>query len=339
MDPLTHAFASYSLVRAFLPRATRFLQFAAILAGAIADLDLFSSRFGPVAYLKFHRTALHSLPSALALGLFLALLVFFRDRRNRAASGSFAGAFLLLPGAALLHTALDLCQSEGLRLLWPFSDRLFYGDLLAHLDLWILVILLAGVLLPRLASLVSDEIGAKSSSPRGRIGATVSLILVIVYIGARATLHSNAIAALEARTYQGELPRRIAALPASLPFRWTGVIETERALHSVDLNLASLVEFDPDSAVTSYKPDPSSILAAAENTPLARFFLSASRFPKAAIEQTRTGYRIELRSFPYNIDSSDFASRLVVIIDTDPSGKVLQQELARVSAVLRPIGP
>jgi hypothetical protein len=222
---------------------------------------------------------------------------------------------------------MDLCQSAGVELFWPFSSRRFALDWVAHLDLWILGILLAGVLLPTLSGLVTDEIGAKSKGPKGRIGASAALAAMLLYFGARAILHSNAVAAAQSRTYGGESPRRVAAFAEfGSPFRWHGIIETESALHEAEVEGGPAAKFDPDSARTSYKPEPSPALDAARDTAVARRFLEAARFPKASVEKTPEGFQITLRDFPYSRDIRS-GLRVQATIDTDPSGKVLSQQL------------
>jgi len=81
-----------------------------------------------------------------------------------------------LLAACSLHLAMDLTQNESVRLLWPFRSQHYSAEWVAHFDLWILLILLAGVLLPQLLALVTEEIGAKSESPRGRLGAIIALV-------------------------------------------------------------------------------------------------------------------------------------------------------------------
>jgi len=223
---------------------------------------------------------------------------------------------------------MDVCQSAGVELLWPFSARRFALDWVAQADLWILTILLAGILLPGLSRLVTEEIGAKSKGPRGKVGASLALTVMVLYVVLRFVLHGNALAVMESRTYRGESPRKVAAFAESgSPFRWHGIVETERALHDVEMDVGPAASFDPDSAITSYKPESSPALDAARDTAVARRFLQVARFPKATVEKTPDGFRITLRAFPY---SRDVASglRVYAVIDTDPSGKVLAQKLA-----------
>ncbi|HZC66688.1 MAG TPA: hypothetical protein VE545_08960, partial [Candidatus Dormibacteraeota bacterium] len=82
---------------------------------------------------------------------------------------------------------------------------------------------------------------------------------------------------------------------------------------------------------TTYKPEPSPALEAARNSAVARRFLLAARFPRASVEKTPDGYYVTLRDFPFTRDSSS-GPRVQALIDTDPSGKILSEELAWVPA-------
>jgi inner membrane protein len=326
MDAFTHGLASYSITRAAFPRASRATLLAAILGGAAADLDQLSVYAGPSAFLAWHRTATHSVLGTLVIvGAFFALASLIT--RGKPNTDAIQTVFLALLAACALHVAMDLTQNESVQILWPFRAQRYSGDWVAHFDLWALLILLAGALLPQLFALVTEEIGAKSNAPRGRIGAILALLTVFIYIGARFILHSNAVAMMEARTYRGELPRRVAAFAESdSPFHWRGLVETERAFHDLDLNLAPGSSFNPDAALVYYKPESSAPLDAARTTQSVRRFLEAAKFPKATVEKTSTGYRVQLRDLAQQQEAR-LGPRVIAIIETDPNAKVLSQEL------------
>ncbi len=328
MDPLTHALASYTLKRAAFPRVARRATIAMLIAGTVADVDLLSAYLSPSAFLTFYRTYSHSLLAALLFSV-LVTLPFLRRKSTATEKRTFLfSIFGAALAASILHLLMDLCQSAGVELSWPISTRRFALDWVAHVDLWMLGILLAGILLPMLSGLVTEEIGAKSKGPRGRVGASVALATMILYIGLRFVLHGNALAALESRTYRGESIRKIAAFaePTS-PFRWHGIVETESALHDVEIEAGVGASFDPDSAIASYKPESSAALDAARDTSVARRFLHVARFPKATVEKTPRGFHIVLRAFPYGRDAMA-GPRVHAVIETDSSGKVLSEELA-----------
>jgi inner membrane protein len=332
MDPLTHALASYSLKRAAFPRVSRIVTLAILAAGTIADLDSLGSYFGPSGYLTFYRTFFHSLIAALLFSLLVTLPFFFLKGKTAENQISHARIFAAALAAAILHLLLDLCQSAGVELLWPFSSRRFALDWVAHLDLWILAILLVGILLPLLSGLVTEEIGAKSKGPRGRTGASVALGALFFYLILRFMYHGNALAAMESRTYHGEPARRVAAFgESSSPLRWHGIIETDRALLDVNVEVGPFASFDPDAAMTSYKPEPSPALDAARNSAIGRRFLQVARFPKATVEQTPGGFHVILRDFPYSRDTGSGLG-VQAIVETDPSGTLLSEELVRASS-------
>src|SRR6266705_2149584 len=96
----------------------------------------------------------------------------------------------------------------------------------------------------------------------------------------------------------------------------------------LEVSVGPGANLDPDSAITSYKPEPSAALDAARNTLVARRFLQVARFPKATVEKTPDGFHVVLRAFPYSRDASS-GLRVYAVIDTDPSGKVFSQDFAR----------
>lgn len=328
MDPITHGLASYVLKRAAFPRLARPATLAMVIAGTFADIDGQSARFGPAAFLAFYRTCFHSLLAAVLFSVAATLPFLVGKPPSTEKRTSPAVIFMAALSASVLHLLMDVCQTAGVALFWPFSPRRFALDWVAHLDLWILGILLAGVLLPALSGLVTDEIGAKSKGPKGRFGASVALAVLLLYFGARSILHNSAVVAVQSRAYRGESPRRTAVFAESAsPFRWQGIVETESALHEVEVEVGQAAKFDPDSARTSYKPEPSPSLDAARNTAVAHRFLQAARFPKASVEKTPEGFHITLRDFPYTRDTRS-GLRVQATIETDPAGKVLSQQLS-----------
>jgi len=326
MDAFTHGLASYSITRALCPRASRATVIATVLTGSAANLDYISAGVSPSAFLNWHRTATHSVFGTLVLTMVFAIAVALATRR-RPKRDSFRTILLALLAACTLHVAMDMTQNESVQLFWSFRAQRYSADWVARFDLWILVILLAGALLPQLLALVTEEIGAKSKAPRGRMGAIIALLLVCGYIGGRSVLHGNAVAMMDARTYRGELPRRVATFAESdSPFHWRGLVETERAFYDFDLSVAPGSSFNPDAGVVSYKPQSSAPLDAARASGSVRRFLEAAKFPKASVEKTNTGYRVQLRDLAEQRDAHS-GPHVVVIVETDANAKVLSDEL------------
>lgn len=327
MDAFTHGLASYCITRGALPRASRATLVAAMAAGVVADVDQLSAYAGPAAFLEWHRTATHSLVGTVAIVGVCSVVTILATRRNPKADAS-GTIFLALSAACAAHVAMDLTQNESVQLLWPFRAQRYSADWVAHFDLWILLMLLAGALLPQLLGLVTDEIGAKSKGPRGRIGATIALLAVLIYAGGRFILHGDAVATMEARTYRQELPHQVAAFAESdSPFHWRGLVETERGFHELDVSVGPGSSFSPDAATVSYKPESSGPLEAARRTESVRRLLQAAKFPKATVEKTTGGYRVELRDLSQG-EEMHAARGVIAIVETDANGKVLSDELA-----------
>jgi membrane-bound metal-dependent hydrolase YbcI (DUF457 family) len=350
VDIVTHGLASLAVARGFFPRAGKAAMAAAVLVGTIANLDWLSSSFSPSAFLTWNRTYTHSLvtavlisaviPAILFAGIFWGGLGFevsipkgavipndLRTMRKPVLRGIVLALFLAPLSAALVHIAMDACQSDGVALIWPFSSKRFAADWLPSIDPWILTILIACIALPELLLLVGSEIGAKAKKPRGQTGAVIGLALVLIYVGARAALHSNALALMESRTFHGETPRRASAFPETLSLlTWHGVVETESALDEIGVDVASPNTFDPESSLRLFKPEPSPALDAARSTFAAKRFLATAQVPKASLEKTETGYIVVLRDLRYAA-AGETQHEIAAVIELDPKNKVTSQEL------------
>jgi membrane-bound metal-dependent hydrolase YbcI (DUF457 family) len=335
MDVATQGLASLVIARAFVPRAPWQAWAVIVTTGSIANIDVVSAMVSPSAFIEWHRTYAHSLLVSLVLSLALAAayVVATRDRtsidqtsrntRTFSRRAFFAAAVL----AGFLHLALDAAQADGTMMFWPLNHQRVALYWLPHIDLWIIAILLAALLLPELTRLVTDEIGAKSRGARGRVGAIIGLVILALYVGMRADLHSTALATLRGRSYDTGQPHRVAAYAdAASPFIWHGIVETERALHEPDVSIFTSSQFDTDNGETLFKPEPSPILDQAQRTVAATKFLAAAQFPKADVETTANGYVVELRDLRY-AGIGEAQGEIRARIDLDPNGKVLSDEL------------
>ena len=305
-----------------------------VLAGTIADVDLVSALVGPGAYLFARQTITHSILgtiAVIAVAVGIARLLGRKKRpQQKAAAIKDAGnvsLFVAATLAAVLHVLMDLCSSGGVAPLWPWRETRFAWDWLPHVDPWILAVLLAGILLPELFGLVGSEIGTKDTAPRGRNGAIVALVLLLIYVGARATLHANAVAQLDAHTYRGESPRRLAAFadPVSL-VTWHGVVETTTQICTASVPALESVRFDPESGLCVHKPEDSALLQAAEQTDAAKKFLQHARFPKASVGAAEVGTEVVVRDVRDSAeDEKRFAVAARVLLDRN--GKVKRQDI------------
>lgn len=327
MDIGTHGLASLALVRAAWPRAPKQIWIVAVVAGTIANLDGLSAWIGPAQYLAWRGTYTHALLTSLLLATLSAAGYRFiarADFRKRFSVVVFLGLAL---AAQWLHLAMDFCGSTGIALLWPFSTRHFAADCIVNVDPWIISVLLAALLLPELLHLVTDEIGVRDQRPRGRIGALIGFAIIVLYLGMRANFHANVMALMDARTFRGEVAKRVGAFPESIsPFAWHGIVETERGLHTLTVQAGPVEAFDPESAETLFKPEPSMALDMAGKTAAAHTFLQIAQFPRATVEMVSIGARVEIRDLTY-FAVSDTKHEVVAVIQLDAANRVTSQEI------------
>jgi membrane-bound metal-dependent hydrolase YbcI (DUF457 family) len=324
VDIATHALASYALARGLFSRRRWPVVVGMLVAGTIADIDLLSSFIGPAAFFATRRTYTHSLLGTLVLIVLAVLLARCLARKQ---PESIPTLLLPLAAAALFHLVLDLFQDEGVALLWPFRPNRFATDWLPPIDPWILAILIAGILLPELVRLVTSEIGVKHKAPRGRNGAIVALSFIVLYIGARALLHSGSVASLEPHSYHGESARSVGSFPDAISiFAWHGVVETRSLLCLADVPTGMGETFDPESAECSPKPDPSPALDAAQRTRVASEYLPAVPFPRAIVAKTEDGYEVVLRSMR-DLAEGQVRHRIVARIRLDSRLAISDQQL------------
>ncbi len=327
MEPVTHALTSLALGRAGLNRTTRLATPMLLAAGLAADLDGLTLAGGARAFFHGYRTATHSLIGTAAIAVACAILFWRFGRKHPTAPVRFAPALIVCAVGAAVHLLLDLTNSYGVKLFWPFSAKWIAWDLLAPIDPWVLVLLLLGLLLPGLFGLVSEEIGARPKRHGPQRGAIVALALVTLYCGGRWVLHDRALEMLRSRLYHGATPLAVGAFPGGAsPLTWAGVVECENTLEEIEVPVAPGSLFDPDLARTHFKPEPTPALETARKSGLAQEYLKFARFPKATVEKTPEGYRVELRDLRF---ASPLHARRgpTALIELNSQAQVIQEEL------------
>jgi len=307
-----------------------------VTAGAAADLDYLSYFGGPEDFLRFHRGLLHSIAGGVVIagataGVFCAL-----DRRRRGSEFDaekakplgFLAAFIASGIGAAGHMALDMASGTGVQLFWPFDVHLYAWNLLTNLDLWILIALLAGLLLPLLLGLVSEEIGDRKKRVRGRMGAGLALAAIVVYIGARAALHKEAVELVMSHEYRRQVALSGDVFPlssSSLPFDWRGVVVTDNTVEEINFTVGHQEKFDPDRSVTHYKPDDTAALRAGQQAEVTQLYLRYARFPLAYVGQQEDGWRFELHDLQFSFADA-IPDNIFVRVDLDSSMRITRQQ-------------
>ncbi|HMJ63498.1 MAG TPA: metal-dependent hydrolase, partial [Bryobacteraceae bacterium] len=272
MDNVTHSLTGFALARAGLdrwcPRATLLL----LLSANAPDCDIVALTRGQLAYLEAHRGYTHSL---LLLPVMALLCVVVTAALYRERLPWFKAWLVCLIGVSS-HLLLDWTLTYGVRPFIPFSSRWFHLDWNALYDWNILLVLAIAALWPLFSRLVSGEIGDRSHAGRGI--ARFALVFLVLFDGARATLHARAVEKLESRLYDDLPPMSVAALPLNFnPFRWNGIVETAGAYRTFLVDTFN--PLDADNATIYYKPPMTGALENAQREEPFRYFLYFARFP------------------------------------------------------------
>jgi membrane-bound metal-dependent hydrolase YbcI (DUF457 family) len=331
VEPITHALTSLALARAAESRLPRFGTAMILVSGVAPDLD-YASYFGGAAFfLRIHRTVLHSIFGGALLACAIAASFCFLDRKRPpkkpAAPLRFDPALAACALGYFLHLLLDLASGEGIQALWPFHGGWQAWDLLTDFDPWILLLLLAGLLIPPLFKLVREEIGDRRKTAGAQRGALAALVLVIVFVGARAWLHSRAVELLLSSEYHRRAPLAAGAFPHSTsPLEWRGVVSTENTIEEIGVSLAAGASFDPKRSLSHFKPEVSPALDAGQNTRAASLLLSCARFPLARVDRGEDAYRFVLRDVRFPEYDSNLAN-ILALVDLDSQFNVKREEL------------
>src|SRR5215472_4792516 len=206
MEPITHALASVAIGRAGLNKVTRAATPMLLASGLIADVDWITRLGGARTFLLGHRTATHSLLGTSIIVVLVAATFWLAGRRYRKLSVTTIAALTICSVGAGAHLFLDLLNSYGVKLFWPFSEKWYAWDLVDSVDGWVFFFLLAGLVIPELFRLVHHEIGAKTKRDGRQRGAAVGLGIAALMIAGRALLHEQAVALLDSRTYRAQTP-------------------------------------------------------------------------------------------------------------------------------------
>jgi inner membrane protein len=305
VDNLTHTLAGIAISQAGLNRKTRFATLTLILAANAPDIDIVMGFKGSLAYLKYHRGITHSLPGICGLAVLIWALVSWIGKKTSSKSNLIINDQWLLLAAFLgtaSHLLLDFTNGYGVRPFLPFSGRWYAWSIVPIIDPVQLAILIAGLSIPWLLGLVSEEVGARR--PRGRAGALFCLCGMACLWAVRDVSHRRALSILDSHTYSGENPGRFAALPQTMnPFAWIGVVDTETSIQVVHVNSLNAGSA-PETLGDFEKPQMSPPLRAAMETEGGKVFLDFARFPWAQVDENDQGYNVSLTDLRFNHGST-----------------------------------
>jgi inner membrane protein len=290
----THTFVALAIARTgagkWAPRAA----VTAVIASNFPDIDSIAGLWGTAAYLDHHRGITHSLIGVPVFALLVSGVMYFFSEK-------FWPTYAIALISMATHPALDYLNSYGLRPLLPWSRKWFYGDAVDIIDPYLDFVLLIGIL-------------AGAWTPRIKRGAAwVSLVLAVLYIGARVELHAMALSKLNNQASQISGVQTSAALPRMLnPQLWNGIIETNRTITQLPI-YALREQFPPgDRAIRLSRGPSGDVVAHAANAPSAAALLRFARFPITRVEQLSSEYRVTFFDFRFYRQGTALASEVTL---------------------------
>jgi inner membrane protein len=308
VDNLCHTLVGAALGESGLKRATP-LAMATLLVGAnLPDVDAVTYAFAdaPTSF-AFRRGWTHGalamavLPLALA-GAMAAWDRFVRRRRHPEKTPALFPALLLLSFVSVLsHPCLDFLNTYGVRFLYPFSRKWFYGDALFIVDPWVWTALAVGV--------GWSAVRRRRRHPHPEIPARVALGAVAAYVGVM--LVSSAVGrGLVARAAgaAGLTPGRAIVSPHAIdPLRRTVSLEVPGGYRLGTLRWLSrpAVSLAPPLIARN---DRGPFAVAAARTPDGRKFLVWARFPYFLVSREGGTAVVTIRDARYPGEFGSWAS-------------------------------
>jgi inner membrane protein len=333
VDNLCHTLVGAALGEAGLARRKP-LATATLLIGAnLPDVDGFTYAFldGPTS-LAFRRGWTHGLLAMTILPVLLAAAMVGFDQmvRRRRRKDRIPARFraLLLPAFAsvLSHPLLDFLNTYGVRFLFPFSERWFYGDTLFIVDPWVWIALALGITFSRVAR---RRAPARAARP-ARIALALATAYVAVMMVSGFVGRGIVRRAAEAAGFQPS--GRVLVAPLPLVPTWRMTLFEERdgyrfgSLHWTPRPVVRFQEFHRVGA-----DDPA--VAEARRLRPFRQFLVWARFPHYDVRREAGSAVVEARDARYPGRAGSWASVTAVVPENPPGGSA--SESRRVDSTRR----
>lgn len=370
MDNLTHTLFGATLGRAAFARGGRGTTAALLLASNAPDTDIVTAAGGSLDYLAWHRGPTHGPLGVIGLSLVTAGLVWSwqrtADRRRRDEHAPFVTLLLASAAGLVAHILMDVPTSYGTRWLSPFDWHWYAADLMPIIDIYLLLVLAAGLGLGRLWA------------GQRRALAVAALAYMALNYGVRAASHQWTLARVPAEL-AGRLPapcpdavapslldrwprddrraggaprdaaedrraqgashclREVALVPTFLsPFHWQVIADLSDGYETLDVDLWSPRDAQDRGAAAApaptWVPDqwtPAVVRAA--DTHLGRVFLDFARFPASRsvlhADRSATVTWTDLRFANLPGRRPARTNLFVARVALDPDGQVVEERL------------
>lgn len=238
-----------------------------------------------------------------------------RELRTPAAVPARAGWLLILAGVSVwTHPFLDFLNTYGMRLLFPLSERWFYGDAVFIVDPWIWAALTAGVVLTRRRSRTGSERPCRFARlALGVVGAYIVVLLVANVVARRLLAREMA---------RAEVPSAarmmVAPVPVN-PFQRVVVLDVGPRYEFGSFAWIPAPRFTPGGYHVDKGPgDAHPAIVAAGRTPEGRAFLRWARFPYFRVERGGDSARVHMGDARYTADAEQSWAAVTVVVACGP---------------------
>jgi len=207
MDPLTHALVGGGIAALTGDNLSMSnpVHLGAVLGSLAPDMDIILQLFGDVPYLKHHRGSSHSVPGVIFSSAIIAAALWFL----MGGAGIWA-IFVWTILGSVSHIILDILNSYGAKIFWPFSQKKYTLNLLVLADPVIITLFAAAIFWPGIPGIV----------------AKTSFWLALGYLGVRLYMRINVYRLLW-RKYRADGAKRIVVIPAMVSlWNWAFLVET-----------------------------------------------------------------------------------------------------------------
>jgi inner membrane protein len=282
VDNVCHTLVGAAIGEAGLKRHTRFAAAALMISANIPDLDVLVFATDTPS-ISFRRGWTHGVAAQVLLPIALTGVFWLLARgRGRDVPGSppFRPGWVLLLSyvGVYSHVFLDYLNNYGVRLLTPFDWHWFYGDAMFIVDLWLWLVLGAGIWFTR-----------RRRSPRA---SRYALALATIYIAVMLVLARTARSTVGGQWAgsHGTAPQALMVAPRAVsPMTRDVIVDAGDHYERGEFSWPAVLELSPERIP---KNDDRPEVAAARNDPGIRAFLVWSRFPFWTIEPVDGGTRV-----------------------------------------------
>jgi len=290
MDNLCHTLVGAALGEAGLKRRTRFGSATLMIASNLPDVDVLVFATGTPS-VAFRRGWTHGILADVLLPPLLTAVMLLVASRRPTTSGqpSLQPTQLLLLSyiGVILHVLMDLLNTYGVRLLMPFSQQWFYGDVLFIIDPWLWLALGTGV-----------SLSVRRRAPNW---SRTSLAVATAYVLAMLVAARAARGEMIDRWHQveGQPPHALMVGPIPVtPLQRQLIIDAgDRYETGMFTWQPRNIRFDQDDVP---KNDIDPRVAIARRAPNIRAFLIWSRFPFWTFEPVEGGMRVTVGDMRFN---------------------------------------